>query len=397
MIQKAFKYRLYPNPEQKVLLSKHFGCSRYIYNWALNLKNDTYKKEQKSLSYEDIANNLPDLKSELNWLTEVNSQTLQASLKNLDKAFTNFFRHIADKPNFKSKHSNKQSFQCPQFSRVDFESQKLYIPKFMKEGIKCKFHRTFIGKIKTVTITKTCTDKYFTSILVEIDENIPEKPEIAENSAIGLDLGIKTFAVSSDGSTFSNPKFLKKSLKRLKHLQRNLSRTKKRSKNRTKARLRLALQYEKVTNQRSDFLHKLTNKLTHDNQVDTICLETLKVDNMLKNHKLAQAISDCSWSKFVELLTYKADWHGKNILRIDTFTPSSKICSCGELNHSLTLKDRVWTCEVCGVTHDRDFLAANNIKYFAFLKLSKNIGQELPEFKSVECSLEHYETESYGL
>ena len=204
-------------------------------------------------------------------------------------------------------------------------------------------------------------------VVLTVDENIktPDKPIVTEDTTIGIDLGIKDFAILSDGRKFANPKYLLKNLKRLQVLQKRLSRKQKGSKNREKARLKVALQHEKITNLRKDFLHKITYKLTHENQVNTICLETLSVSNMLKNHKLARSISDVSWSSFNDLIDYKAELYGKNILRIGKFEPSSKLCTCGYKNNNLNLKDREWTCPICNTHHDRDILAANNIKRFA--------------------------------
>lgn len=367
-ILKAYKYRLYPNKQQQELLSKHFGCCRYIYNYALAKKIEHYTKEKKTLSRFEIQKDLVSLKNEkeTKWLKEVNSQSLQASLVNLDQAYTRFFREKNGFPKFKSKH-NKQSCQFPQKNKVDFENNKLYVMKF-REGIKCRFHRQFEGTIKTVTVNKTKTDKYFASILVE--ENIPEpkkeKPDI--NKAMGIDLGIKDFAVCSNGKSFENPKHLKKSICKLKKEQKKLSRKKKGSNRRNKQRKRVAKIHEKITNQRNDFLHKASRELIDENQINTYCLETLNVKGMMKNHCLAQSIGDVGWSTFISFLMYKAEWEGKNILRIGRFEPSSKTCNvCGKVNQELKLSDRKWVCE-CGAKHDRDFLAACNIRDFAFDK-----------------------------
>ena len=348
-----------------MLIHQHFGASRWVYNYALNKKMLAYQLEKKSLSRFDIQAELPGLKAaeDTAWLKNVNSQTLQVSLENLDKAYTKFFKEKKGFPKFKSKHNNRQSFSVPQNGKVDFETSKLSLPKF-KSDIKIVLHRKFEGKSKTVTISKTPTGKYFASILVEVDKIIPAKAPIDENKAVGIDLGIKTFAVLSDGSSIENPHNLKRSLKRLKQRQRSLSRKKKGSKNRNKARIKLASIHEKVTNQRLDFLHKTTDVIAK--KYDTICLETLSVSNMVKNHKIAQALSDVSFCKFNEFLEYKAEWYGKNILRIGRFEPSSRLCTCGVINKELKLSDRVWTCKNCNATHDRDVLASNNIKRMAF-------------------------------
>ena len=362
---KAYKYRIYPNKDQVVLLAKHVGCARYIYNYGLERKIKSYSETKKSISRFTIQADLPKLKKteKTKWLSEVNSLSLQAALLNLDMAFTRFFKEKKGFPNFKSKHDNRQSFQVPQNTTVDYEAKRVYLPKF-KEGIKCKFDRQFKGKIKTSTVSKTPTGKYFISILVETEDTVPSKVPIDENKAVGVDLGIKTFATLSDGTEIQNPKYLKKSLKKLKRLQRSVSRKKKGSNSRKKAVKLLACQYEKVTNKRKDFLHKASKYLI--DHYDTICLETLSASNMVKNHRLAQALNDISIGTFNAYMDYKAEWYGKNIIRIGRFEPSSKMCSCGYVYRGLKLSDRVWTCPSCGSVNQRDLLAAQNIKKFAF-------------------------------
>ena len=351
---RAFKYRIFPTEQQKELIAKHIGHSRYVYNIALETKNAAYISAKHSYSAFDLVKQLPELKKECPWLKEVNSQSLQQSIQNMDIAFKKFFKG-AGFPKFKSKHRGKQSFSIPQ--NVIVENDLLIIPKF-KEGIKMSLHRPTKGTIKSATISVTPTGKYFVSILCDTKEDIPTKAPITENTTIGVDLGIKDFAITSDGEVFENPKYLRKAQSKLKYVQRKYSKHKGK---RTKKKL--AKLHEDVVNKRKDFLHKVSTQLIRENQ--TICLETLAVKNMVKNHNLAQAISDVSWSTFVTMLEYKADWYGKNILRIGRFAPSSKTCSCGVINKDLKLSDRVWTCKSCGTTHDRDILAACNIKSFA--------------------------------
>lgn len=365
MKYKAYKYRIYPTKRQEVLIAKHLGCCRFLYNYALDKKVRAYQKDKTNISRYQIQDELPTMKKsdEYHWLSEVNSLSLQAVLANLDSAFVNFFREKKGFPKFKSKKENRQSFSIPQNTRVNYDKGKVYIPKF-KEGIKACFHRKFEGCIKTSVITRTPTHKYFISILVEANEQDANAKPISESKAVGIDIGIKTFAVLSDGTEIPNHKYLKRSIKKVKRLQRSLSKKTKGSKNREKARIRFARVHEKVCNQRNDFLHKVTHKLV--SEYDTICLETLAVRNMVKNHHLAQALEDVAISSFNTLLEYKAKEHGVNILRIGRFEPSSKMCTCGYINHNLTLSMRCWTCPVCGVSHDRDLLAANNIKRFAF-------------------------------
>ena len=369
MKYRAYRYRLYPNEEQKVLIAKHLGSCRFIYNYALAKKVKAYQVDGTNLSRFDIQSDLPNMKKsdEYCWLKEVNSLSLQASLANLDSAYTKFFREHKGFPRFKSKKDSKQSFSIPQNTKVDFENGRIFIPKF-KSGIKAILHRTFDGIVKTSTITRTSTGKYFISILVEVDEPDVSMKPICENKAVGIDLGIKTFAVLSDGTEIPNPKHLKQSLDKVKKLQRSLLHKTKGSKNRDKARRKLALAHEQVTNRRNDFLHKVTSYLV--NNYDTICLEGLNVKGMIKNHHLAQALGDIAIGIFNTLLEYKAKERGVNILRIGRFEPSSKMCTCGYINHSLTLAIREWTCPECGSIHDRDLLAANNIKRFAFRNIN---------------------------
>mgnify|MGYP001187421317 FL=1 len=352
---KAFKYRLYPTEPQKELIAKHIGSSRFVYNLALETKNAAYISAKHNYSAFDLVKQLPELKKELPWLKEVNSQSLQQAIQNMDIAFKKFFKG-AGFPKFKSKHRGKQSFAIPQ--NVIVKDDFLIVPKF-KEGIKMSLHRQTKGTIKSATITATPTGKYFVSILCDTKEELPSKAPIKENTTIGVDLGIKDFLITSDGEVVSNPKYLRKAQSKLKYAQRKYSKHKGK---RTKKKL--AKLHEKVVNKRKDFLHKVSTQLIRENQ--TIALETLAVKNMVKNHNLAQSISDASWSTFVTMLEYKANWYGKNILRIGQFAPSTKTCSnCGAINKELTLKDREWTCGSCSTALNRDVNAACNIKSFA--------------------------------
>jgi putative transposase len=357
MMLKAFKYKLNPTEEQKVLLNKHIGSCRFIYNLALETKQMAYVSNKVNLSYFELHTQLKDLKEELPWLKELNSQSLQQAITNLDKAYTAFFKGQNSFPKFKKK-SNCGSFNIPQ--NVKIFDNKLVIPKFTKKnGIDIILHRELKGEIRQATISRTPTGKYFVSILCETGEVNKFKPVIKEETTIGIDLGIKDFLITSDGEVFDNPKYLRKTLSKLKYIQRKYSKNKgKRTKN------KLAILHEKVTNKRKDYLHKVSTKLVRENQ--TISLENLNVSGMIKNHNLAQSISDVSWSTFVNMLEYKSEWYGTNILRIGRFEPSSKTCSCcGHINKELTLKDREWTCPICKTKHDRDINAAINIKNFA--------------------------------
>jgi len=353
-MHKAFKYRIFPSNAQKELIAKHIGSSRFVFNLALETKNAAYIGNNHNYSAFDLVKQLPGLKNELPWLKEVNSQSLQQSIQDMDIAFKKFFKG-AGFPKFKKK-SNKGSFSIPQ--NVIVENEHLIIPKF-KEGIRITLHRPTQGIIKSATISVTPTDKYFVSILCDTKEGIPTKVRIEESTTIGIDLGIKDFAITSEGEVFENPKYLRKAQSKLKYVQRKYSKHKGK---RTKTKFTKL--HEMIANKRKDFLHKVSTRLIRENQ--TIALETLAVKNMVKNHNLAQAISDASWSTFVSMLEYKADWYGKNILRIGRFSPSSKTCSnCGVINKELTLKDRKWTCSSCSTVLDRDINAACNIKSFA--------------------------------
>jgi len=354
---KAFKYRLNPTEEQKVLLNKHIGASRFIYNLALETKQIAYAGNKHNLSCFELHSQLKELKEELSWLKEINSQSLQQSITNLDKAYTAFFKGQNSFPKYKKK-SNGGSFNIPQ--RVKVENNKLIIPKFTKKnGLDIILHRPLKGEIRQATISKTPTGKYFVSILCETGEQCKPKSKIKEETTIGIDLGIKDFVITSDGEVFDNPKHLRKAQSKLKYIQSKYSKNKGK---RTKQKL--AKLHEKVTNKRKDYLHKISSKLVRENQ--TISLENLAVSNMIKNHNLAQAISDVSWSTFVNMLEYKSEWYGTNILKIGRFEPSSKTCSnCGYINKELTLKDREWTCVNCNTEHDRDINAAINIKNFS--------------------------------
>ena len=334
---KGFKYRLYPSDDQKELLDKHFGCTRFIYNLALETKINAYINKI-NLSRYDLQKQIVDLKQECEWLKEVNSQSLQISLLNLDNAYKRFFQTKKGFPRFKKK-SSKNTFSVPQ--SVSIDKNELFIPKF-DSGIKMIVKdRKYKGQIKSATISKSVTGKYFVSILCETGEVIPEKRQIKPETTIGIDLGIKNFLVFSNGRKISNSNFFKNNLEFLKFLQRKLSKQNKNSTRYNKTKQRLALHHEHITNQRQDFLHKLSTEIT--NQYDTICVEDLNVKGMMKNHKLAQLIMDVSWSEFTRMITYKSEWKGKNVVRIPRFYPSSKTCHvCGYINKELTLKIREW-------------------------------------------------------
>ena len=356
-IYKSYKFRLLPKEDQIPMLEKHFGCSRFIYNYFLDLKIKEYKDSQKSLGRFDCQKILTNLKSQsdFNWLNEVNSQSLQFSLKNLDTSYQNFFKKKSKFPRFKSK-KNKNSFHIPQ--SVFVKDNQIQIPKFIKTN-KLQFikHRPIKGKICSATISKNPSGKYYVSILTEQD-NLEDKFKTGKN--IGIDLGIKDFIITSDGNKFPNYKFKKQYQSKLTKLQKHFSRKQKDSNRRERFRIKIAKLHEKITNSRKDMQHKLSTLLL--NKYDVIYLESLAVKNMMNNHRMAEAIGDAAWYSFTNKLQYKAQWRGKKIVQIEQFYPSSKTCNaCGYINYNLKLKDRVWICTHCGQSHDRDINAAKNI------------------------------------
>lgn len=363
---KAFKYKLYPNEEQRVLMSKTFGCCRKIYNHCLAFKNKRYAEHKQNVSRYELSGMLTFLKQteEYKYLNEVHSQSLQYELVSLDKAFTNFFKNNNGYPVFKNKY-DKQSFSCPQGVVINFNTKQIRLPKL--KNIKVKIDRTFIGEIKTCTISKTTTNKYFISVLVDDGKEPTKKNAIKESTSIGIDVGLKSFLVDSNNNIVDNPQFYRKSEQRIKVLSKRLSRKVKDSSNRRKAQLRLAIKHEKIANQRLNFLHQVSSRLVKNH--DTIFIEDLNVKGMLKNHCLAKSISDASWSEFFRQLKYKSEWYGKNVIEIGRFEPSSKMCWCGAINKDLKLSDREWTCRSCGSVNDRDHLAASNIKKFGLIGL----------------------------
>ena len=381
---RAYKYRIYPTDEQKVLFAKTFGCCRFVYNWALNLRIETYRSDKRTVPYKEIQDCMVnELKAEHDWLKEVNSQSLLYSLRNLDTAYTNFFRNTraVGFPKFKSRKS-RQSFLCPQHCRVDFERGTITIPK--AKDIPAVLHRKFRGAVKTVTVSMTPAGRYFASVLVDTSIQELQAAEPQEKTTVGIDLGVKSLVVCSDGRTFENTKNLQRSLHRLAMLQKRLSRKQKGSANRDKARVKIARLQEHISNCRKDNLHKITHTLTHDSQVRTICMEDLNVKGMQRNHHLAQAVVDASFGMFLTMLEYKCRWYGVNLIKIDRFAPSSKTCGkCGHIYKGLKLSERSWTCPECGTHHDRDFNAACNIKEFGL----KALPTERGKVKPVDCPL----------
>lgn len=367
---KAYKYKILPSEEQKQLLNKFFGCARYIYNWGLSIKTQSYKERGKSVSYNDLAKQLTLLKQqeETAFLCECANESLQQSLRNLENAFTGFFRKKSKYPNFKSKKKSRESAKFINCVHFDFENWKVKIPKIGWVKL-CKNRIWNQGTCKqgTVTVSKDKCGTYWISVVIDNRQSNQNKKLIKTETAVGIDLGIKDYAILSDGTKYSNPKHLAHSQKMLAHRQKAFARTKQGSNRHEKARLQVAKCYRKITNQRNDFIHKLSTGLA--GKYDTICLEDLNVKGMEQNHHLAKAIGDAAWGEFVRQLTYKSEWYGKNIVFIGRYEPSSKLCHCcGYVNKELKLSDREWVCPVCGEHHDRDINAAINIKRIALEK-----------------------------
>ncbi len=358
MLRKVVKVRLYPTPQQEILLAQSFGCARWWWNFALNKSIETYKKTGFGLSQPALNALLPGLKKELEWLGECYSQILQATTLNLTTAYKNFFAGRARFPRFKSK-NGKQSIQYPQNAKVLDGAVKL--PGNIGT-LTAKIHRPIEGKIKTVTVSKTPSGKYFASILSEVDGENPIPS--TDGGIVGIDLGLTHFAITSNGnkvSKYDNPRHLAKHEKNLKRKQQKLARKQKGGNSRRRYRKVVAKVYERVSNSRQDFLHKLSRKLVNENQV--VVVESLHVKGMVRNHNLAKAISDAGWGMFTNFLAYKLEQKGGNLVEIERWFPSSKLCSnCYHQVDELPLDVREWTCPSCGTQHDRDGNAATNIR-----------------------------------
>ena len=354
VIFKTYKYRLYPNKAQEQMLARYFGSVRFIYNHFLAERKQQYDETGKSDNYYAQAKTLTELKKqeEYCWLKEINSQTLQFTLRNLETAYTNFFKGKTKFPRFKAK-KNGGSFHIPQFCSI--QDGRIYIPK-IKEGIKVEEHRQFKGTVRNMTISVTPSGKYYVSILSQVQYEPLQKT----NAKVGIDLGLKDLVITSDGKKYSSNKFIKHYTKELTKAQKHLSRKQKGSNSWNKQRIKVARIQEKIHNCRIDKLHKISTDLIRN--YDVICCEDLNVKGMQKNHKLSQAISDTSWGMFITMLTYKAEMNDKQVVKIGRYYPSSKTChSCGYVKEDLKLKDREWICPVCCEIHDRDTNAALNI------------------------------------
>ena len=379
----AIKIKLYPSDDQKIYINKLLGTTRFVYNQCLNYKINEHKINNKNTNISDTNNYVKELKMEYEWIKESShSKVLQQSLMNLETAYKNFFKDHKGYPKFKSKHSN-QSCRFPVDAIMGVNGNRINIIKALNNiHYKCSRQNEialnkYQKSIKSGTLSKDKQGDYYFSVLIDLPIKTLEN---ASNDIVGIDLGIKNFVICSDGTVYENLHF--KTKKKLKRLHKNLSKKQKGSNNRNKARIKLAKQYNKINHQKEYYLHCVVNQLLRENQ--TIVMEDLNVSGMVKNHKLAEAIMEVSWSRFKEILTYKAKWYDRNVISVDRWFPSSKTCSsCGYKNSGLTLQDREWVCPVCGAHHDRDLNAAINIKNEG---LKKQLGMSLPEVTLTECN-----------
>jgi putative transposase len=355
--KRAYRYRVYPTDEQKRVLAHTFGCVRFVYNWALRLRKKAYLTEQKSINYGETSALLTQLKQQpdYSWLNEVSCVPPQQALRHLDRAFKNFFEGRAEYPVFKKKHQEQSAEYTA--SAFTWDGARLTLAK-MDGPLAIRWSRPLPQGCKpsTVTVTKDTANRYFVSILVE--EEIKPLPVVSK--MVGLDLGLASMVVLSEGESIDNPRYFANDEQKLAKAQRRLAKKKQGSKNRAKARLKVARIHARIADRRRDYQHQLSSRIVHENQV--ICVESLAVKHMVKNHSLAKAINEVGWGEFVRQLDYKARWYRRTLVKIDRWYPSSKTCSaCQHVLESLSLDERFWTCPACGTFHDRDVNAAQNV------------------------------------
>jgi putative transposase len=373
---KTFQYELRPTEMQKRQLLQVMGNVRYVYNWALSQKKEEWESAKGSVGQFELMRRLTAHKKEKEWLSLAPVHSLQKAISHLENAYQNFFEKRAEYPRYKSRKKGTGSFEIPDKSHIKYEGEKqeVFIPKV--KWVRVFKDRDLQGEIRQATVKKTATGRFYISILCETGAAAPVLPIPSKTSTVGIDLGIKDFAITSDGQIFENPRHFVSSQKRLGVYQKRLSRAVKGSKNREKLKLKVARVHERVANQRRDFQHKVSTELTcSENQTTVIAMETLSAENLLKNSKLAKHISDAAWNQFKQFVEYKCSWYGKHFVQIGRFEPSSKTCSvCGWYYRDLTLKVRSWECPECGTHHDRDVNAACNIRNFGWLTLDKSLG-----------------------
>ena len=378
---KTIKIRIYPTPEQSVFINKQLGCCRFVYNSCLAYRKDSYEADKTSISSSQSINYIVSLKSQYDWLKEVHSKVLQQSVRDMNKAYDNFFKFHTGYPKFKSKKDNHQSCRFPKDAFIGIRGNRIDLIKSLKDiHFKCsvrdeKYLNKNQDKVHSLTLTKTKSEQYYLSVLV--DKQL--EPKLQTTSVIGIDLGIKDFVITSEGQVFENLHFKKSETNKLKRFQRQLSRKKEGSKNREKARIKLAKLNQKIRNKKLHYLHQVSNQLVSENQI--ICMEDLNVKGMMKNHTLAESIQEMNFGEFKNLLIYKCLQYERQLVFINRFYPSSKTCHCcGYVNKSLKLSDRQWVCPECGSLIERDYNAALNILDEGI----RIIGLSSPEFTLVD-------------
>ena len=382
---KAIKIRLYPTESQVTYINKQLGCCRFVYNQCLAYRKETYENEHKSVGSSDSIKHIVHLKSEYEWLKEVHSKVLQQSVRDMNRAYDNFFKLHRGYPKFKSKHDNNQSCRFPKDAFIGFRGNRIDLIKCLKDILfKCsrrdeKYLNKNQDKVSSLTLRKLPSGEFYISVLIDKPNEIRKQT----GNVVGIDLGIKDFVITSDGEVFGNLHFKKSESNKIKRLQRQLSRKKKGSNNRNKARIKLAKEYKKINDKKQYYLHQVSNTLINENQV--ICMEDLNVKGMLRNHKLAESIQEMNFGEFKGMLEYKVNWYERQVVFVDRFYPSSKMCNhCGYVKKDLKLSDRQWICPACGEVIDRDYNAACNIKDKGIRIYKEQIGSSSPEFKLVD-------------